>query len=131
MIILISRHFPNYKLSNVYNPLFAFCLPHTMRIFLSVKQALLTSGYNLESNPFPTTFIPLQKSFDKFLALYFSALTIITYSVPCQVISPTYTETIFSFLPLPPLPLLSLVQFSQENPHIILVKAKQNNKHGD
>lgn len=102
MIILISRHSPNYVMSNMHNPLFAFCLPHTMRISLIVKQALLTSGYNLESRTFPTTFIPSKRVSTNSL-FYISLSLFITCLVSCQVTSPTYTETILALFLCPPL----------------------------
>lgn len=64
------------KLSKMYNPMFALCLPHTMKILFIVKKALSTSVYKVEYSLFPITFSPLENCFYIFLALYLSALTI-------------------------------------------------------
>lgn len=88
------------KCLNMYHPMFAFCFPHTMSIFLIVKQALLTSGYNLEYSPFPTMLFPLKKSFYIFFALYLSALTIHN-SFSCMSGNFSHIHwNHFSFLPL-------------------------------
>lgn len=124
MIILISRHSPNYKMSNMYNPLFALCLPYAMRIFLIVKQALLTSGYNLESRTFPTTFIPSKRVSTNSL-FYISLPLFITYLVSCQITSPTYNETILALFFCPLLPSKPCPVFPRKSPfHSRLSKTK-------